>query len=136
MGKIRVENKQFFLEKDELYMSVHYALCYDKFKKDLAAVKDGAHAINYSADKIQTSGGQDPTFELAARRVKLEEKIKNIEEAAKEAAGEFLYPYIMKAITQEAAGYTLLKTRYNIPCGKNLFYTLKRKTYYILAHKI
>ncbi len=136
MGKIRVENKKYWLEKHELYMAVHYALMYNDYKKEYQSITDSSKGIAYDLDRVQSSVNSDPTYALAERRADLAKKIMNIEGAVRAAAGEVLYPFILKAVTQEEVKYTLLRTKYSIPCGKNLFYMLKRKTYYILAKKI
>ena len=137
MGKIRTNVKgKFKLEKHELYMAVHYALRYEELKKEYRLLTDTSKGIRYDLDKVQATIDLDPTFLLAERRAEIGKKISNIESAAKVAAGEVLYPYILKAVTQEGVKYDLMRYEYKMPAGRNLFYLLKRKFYYILAQKI
>lgn len=136
MGKIRTNNKKYWLEKHELYMTIHYAMRYDELKKEYQAIIDSSKAITYDADRVQSSIDSDPTYQLAERRAEVAKKIMNIENSVKAAAGEILYPFILKAVTQEGVNYNLLRTKYSMPCGKNLFYMLRRQAYFILAKKI
>lgn len=53
-----------------------------------------------------------------------------IEEAAK-TADKDLYKYILKAIT-EGLSYTYMKTRMDIPCGKDMYYDRYRRFFWIL----
>ena len=109
---------------------------YDELKKEYQAITDSSKAITYDADRVQSSIDSDPTYQLAERRAEVSKKIMNIENSVKAAAGELLYPFILKAVTQEGVNYNLLRTKYSMPCGKNLFYMLRRQAYFILAKKI
>lgn len=136
MGKVRTNNKAYRLEKHELYMTIHYALRYDEFRREYRDITDSAKAMTYDADRVVASACSDPTYRLAERRAETAKKIMNIEGSVRAAAGDVLYPYILKALTQEGANYELLHYEYKMPCGRNLFYLLKRKAYFILAKKI
>jgi hypothetical protein len=65
------------------------------------------------------------------KKVQYAERIKVIETAAKEA-DEFLYPYLLKAVT-EGLSYPYLKTKMNIPCGKDMYYDRYRKFFWLLS---
>ena len=54
-----------------------------------------------------------------------------IDRAAREAAGDVLAPYILKAATK---GYTYpqLRLSHDIPCGKNLYYKTMRRFWAVL----
>ena len=137
MGKIRTNIKgQYKLEKHELYTAVHYALRYEELKKEYKNLTDTSKGMRYDLDKVQTTIDSDPTYVMAERRAEVAKKIMNIENSVKAAAGELLYPFILKSVTQEGVNYNLLRTKYSMPCGKNLFYMLRRQTYFILAKKI
>lgn len=134
MGNIRTGYKgTYALGKHELYMAIHYALMYHELKEAYNAIEVSAKGINYG-EKIKTGGG-DPTYTLAEKRAEIRSKIDKIESAA-HLASEKYYKYIMKAVTEEGANFNLLKTRYDMPCGKNTFYVLRRKFYYLLAKMI
>lgn len=42
-----------------------------------------------------------------------------------------LYPYILKAVTEELS-FTYLKTKPNIPCGKDMYYDRFRRFFWLL----
>ena len=73
----------------------------------------------------------DLTAKYAIKRVQYAERVKMIETAAKEA-DDFLYPYILKAVT-EGLSYPYLKTRLNIPCGRDMYYDRYRKFFWLLS---
>ena len=66
--------------------------------------------------------------------IELKYKCKLIEQTAIEADAE-LYPYILKAVTNEGVSYNYLKMVYNIPCGKDVYYDRRRKFYCLLSEK-
>ena len=73
----------------------------------------------------------DLTAKYAMRRAQYGERIKMVEELAKEA-DDFLYPYILKAVT-EGLSYTHLKTKHGIPCGRDMYYDRYRKFFWLLS---
>ena len=59
------------------------------------------------------------------------EKIRLIEQIAMEA-DRYLYEYILRAVTENLS-YTYLKSRLNIPCGKDMYYDRYRKFFWLLS---
>lgn len=76
----------------------------------------------------------DGTAHLAMKRAELERKCQLIERTAMEADSE-IYPYILKAVTNEYVGYNYLQTIMDIPCSRNTFYDRRRKFYYLMSMK-
>jgi hypothetical protein len=72
----------------------------------------------------------DPTGQRATRRAYYKERIKLIEDAAREA-DRYLYDYILKAVTEERS-YTYLKAKMKIPCGRDMYYDRYRKFFWLL----
>ena len=56
-----------------------------------------------------------------------------IEMAARDA-DDFLYPFILKAVT-EGLSYTYLKAKLNIPCGRDMYYDRYRKFFWLLCRE-
>ena len=73
----------------------------------------------------------DLTAKYAIRKAYYSEKINMSEKAAMEA-DEDLYIYILKAVT-EGLSYTYLKTRLEIPCGRDMYYDRYRKFFWLLS---
>ena len=83
-------------------------------------------------DKIPSSDiPGDLTAKYAIKKAYYGERIKLIEKAAMEA-DEFLYPYLLKAVT-EGLSYTYLKTTMEIPCGRDMYYDRYRKFFWLLS---
>lgn len=72
----------------------------------------------------------DPTEKRALLKSYYMGKIKLIEDTAK-AADQYLAKYIVKAVT-EGKSYTNLKSRLDIPCGKEMYYDRYRKFFWLL----
>ena len=62
----------------------------------------------------------DPTAKRGVMKAQYAEKMELIEKVAKEA-DKYLYEYILKAVTENLS-YTYLKSKLDIPCGKDLYY--------------
>ena len=56
--------------------------------------------------------------------------MKMVEQAAI-AADDVLYPYILKAVTEDLS-YTYLDMAMNIPCGREKYYKIQRKFFWEL----
>lgn len=72
----------------------------------------------------------DITSRYAEKRLDCLEKMNMVEYAAIEADPD-LYPYILKAVTEELS-FTYLKTKLNIPCGKDMYYDRFRRFFWLL----
>ena len=115
----------------ELY---HYCLQYNEWKDELKYKCDTVRGIEIT-DMPITHSNSDVTQNLAMRRAELNHKCELIESTAKEADSD-LCSYILKAVTNEGITYNYLRMVCNIPCGKNMYYSARKKFYYLLSKKI
>jgi hypothetical protein len=115
----------------ELY---HFCLQYNEWKDELKYKCDTVKSIEVT-DMPTAHGNSDQVQGLAIRRAELSEKIKLIEDIAKEADAD-IYKYILKAVTNEGITYNYLSTVMDIPCGKDMYYDRRRKFYWLLSQKI
>ena len=75
------------------------------------------------------SGGvSDPVAAAAEKRERLLRDVRMIERAAKLAGAE-MAPYILRAVTTRDGVQRVLM---DCPCGKNQFYAMRRRFFYIL----
>jgi hypothetical protein len=82
-------------------------------------------------DKMPTSNiPGDPTAIRALMKAYYSEKIDLIERTAIEA-DRYLYEYIIKAVTENLS-YTYLKSKLDIPCGKDMYYDRYRRFFWLL----
>ena len=126
---------KYTLSKSEFLSAKYYALRYKEWHTELETMTDTVHAITYDGDMVQSSGTGSPTEQLAIRRAELTHKIRIIEETAEETEPT-LCKDILLYVTEEDMTFEKLKRISGIPCGKNFFYHLRRKYYYLLAEKI
>lgn len=126
---------KYALDKHELLSAIHYALRYRKWKDEYKTLADTSKAISYEGDRVQTSGGYDPTETAGMRMAELSGKIALIEQTAKETDPD-LYEWILQGVTEDWATYKYLSTIKGIPCGKDVYFNRRRKFYYLLTRKI
>ena len=126
---------KFTLSKSEFLSAKYYALRYKEWRTEWETMTDTVRAITYDGDMVQSSGTGSPTEQLAIRRAELTHKIRIIEETAEETEPA-MSKHILLYVTEEDMTFEKLKRISGIPCGKNLFYHLRRKYYYLLAKKL
>jgi hypothetical protein len=101
------------------------------WKKTYSALDE----LSLSASMIDSMPSGNSTSDLTAkyaiRKAHYSERIKMIEKAAMDADKD-LYLYILKAVT-EGLSYTYLKTKLEIPCGKDMYYDRYRRFFWLLS---
>ena len=127
--ELSVKNK-YYIDKHRHYQLKHFCLQYPNWKRTYAEL-DGNSISLSSVDKMPNSNlPGDPTAKRAITKVRLVERIDMIEKAAKEADRQ-LHNYILKAVTENLS-YTYLKTKLDIPCGKDMYYDRYRRFFWLL----
>ena len=125
------EKNKYYIDKHRYYELKHFCLQYHEWKKAYASCCEAIiFASRYElmpADNMPS----DLTAKYAIKKAQYAEHIKLIERIAREA-DDFLYPYIIKAVT-EGLSYPYLKTRLNIPCGRDMYYDRYRKFFWLLS---
>ncbi len=125
------EKNKYWIDKHRHYELKHFCLQYPIWKREYA---------NYCSANIQTSTVDrmpssnipgDPTARHAIKKSYYQERIDLIEKVAKEA-DEFLYRYILKAVTEELS-FTYLKSKLDIPCGRDMYYDRYRRFFWLLS---
>jgi hypothetical protein len=125
------ENNKYYIDKHRYYELKHFCLQYNEWKK---AYVSCCESIIFASRFEKLPSGNIPgdlTAKYAMRRAQYGERIKMVEDLAKEA-DDFLHPYILKAVT-EGLSYTHLKTKLDIPCGRDMYYDRYRKFFWLLS---
>lgn len=125
------EKNKYYIDKHRYYELKHFCLQYKEWKKSYELCND---SLIFAATFEKTHSGGTPsdlTAKYAMRKVLYAERIKMIETAAKEA-DDFLYPYILQAVT-EGLSYTYLKAKLGIPCGRDMYYDRYRRFFWLLS---
>lgn len=128
-----VKHNEWKLSKHEFYVSYHFALQYREWKDKYNSMI-GLSAINVDG-MPHGNATSDPTSSQALKLSDYKTKIKIIEDTVKQT-DESLYCWLIKAVTNEDISYNYLKSVMDIPCGKNEYYKLRRKFYFLLYNKL
>lgn len=128
--ELSVKNK-YWIDRHRYYELKHFCLQYLQWKKTYAAL-DELSMTSSIFDRTPTSNiPGDLTAKYAMRKAYYSEKINLIEKAAMDADKD-LYIYILKAVTEDLS-FTYLKSRLEIPCGRDMYYDRYRKFFWLLS---
>lgn len=128
--ELSMKNK-YWIDKHRYYELKHFCLQYPEWKKSYFDM-DGTTVsaiVGKSSDNIPP----DPTARQAVTMAHYSKRMDIIERAARKADAE-LYSYILQAVT-EGLSYTYLKSKLNIPCGKDMYYDRYRRFFWILSNE-
>ena len=125
------EKNKYYIDKHRYYELKHFCLQYNEWKKAHAACNASMIFSSNLERMPSTNTPSDLTAKYAIRKAQYGERIKMIEQAAMEA-DEFLYKYILKAVT-EGLSYTYLKGKMSIPCGRDMYYDRYRRFFWLLS---
>ena len=128
-AEISQKNK-YYIDKHRHYELKHFCLQYPEWKRAYADFDNPAVSLS-SIERVSTSNiPGDPTATRAMMKARYAEKMALIEKAAKDA-DMYLHNYILKAVTENLS-YTYLKSRLNIPCGRDMYYDRYRRFFWLL----
>lgn len=128
--ELSIKNK-YWIDKHRYYELKHFCLQYASWKKTHAAINDLCISSS-TIDRVSSNNfHSDLTAKYAIRKAYYSNKIKMVEQAAMEADAD-LYKYILKAVT-EGLSYNYLKTKLEIPCGRDLYYDRYRRFFWLLS---
>lgn len=125
------DKNKYYIDKHRYYELKHFCLQYNEWKKAYASCNESIIFASNLDKTPSTNLPSDLTAKYAMKKAYYGERIKLIEHAAKEA-DDFLYPYLLRAVT-EGLAYTHLKTRYDIPCGRDMYYDRYRRFFWLLS---
>lgn len=129
-AEVSTKNK-YWIDKHRHYELKHFCLQYPMWKKVYSEFSDFSIPLS-TIERVSTSNiPGDPTAKRAIMKSYYAEKIAMIERVAKET-DKYLYDYIIKAVT-EGLSYTYLKTKLDMPCGRDMYYDRYRKFFWLLS---
>ena len=127
--ELSIKNK-YHIDKHRHYELKHFCLQYPNWKRTYADLDESSMSLS-SFDRMPAGNlPGDPTATRAMAKARLIKRIELIERVAREADMQ-LYDYILKAVT-EGLSYTYLKSRLDIPCGKDMYYDRYRRFFWLL----
>lgn len=128
------EKNRYWIDKHRYYELKHFCLQYPIWKnayKMLDGYENKSVINKFIPEK--TRNMHSPTEYCAEGRAYYAERIELIERVSKETDSSLSY-YILKGVT-DGLPYDILKLRYNIPCGKDMYYGLYRRFFWLLSKK-
>lgn len=125
------EKNKYYIDKHRYYELKHFCLQYREWKKSYELCNESIIFASTVEKMPSDNVPSDLTAKYAIKKVQYAERINLIEESAKEA-DDYLYPYILKGVT-EGLPYTHLKTKLDIPCGRDMYYDRYRKFFWLLS---
>ena len=127
--EISMKNK-YWIDKHRHYELKHFCLQYPTWRRVYSEYDDANYPLSM-IDHIPTSNlPGDPTAKRAMMKAYYSSKIDLIENVAVEA-DRYLSNYIIKAVT-EGYSYTYLKTKLEMPCGRDMYYDRYRRFFWLL----
>lgn len=129
-AEVSMKNK-YWIDKHRHYELKHFCLQYPLWKQAYIDFSDPAIPLSLIEGTPTSNIPGDPTAKRAIMRAYYAEKIELIERVAKEA-DRYLWDYILKGVT-EGLSYTYLKTKLDIPCGRDMYYDRYRKFFWLLS---
>lgn len=125
------EKNKYWIPKHRYYELKHFCMQYLDWKRIYAAV-DELSMTSAICERLPSSNiPSDLTAKYAIRKAHYSSRINLIEKIAMDT-DEDLYIYILKAVT-EGLSYTYLKSRLDIPCGKDMYYDRYRRFFWLLS---
>lgn len=128
--EISAKNK-YYIDKHRYYELKHFCLQYREWKKAYISCNESIIFASQIENTRSTNTPSDITAKYALKRAQYAERINLVEKAAVEA-DEFLSSYILKAVT-EGLSYTYLKSKLDIPCGRDMYYDRYRRFFWLLS---
>ena len=126
------EKNKYWIDKHRYYELKHFCLQYKEWKKAYAACNESIIFASSMEEHRSSNTMSDITAKYAIKRAYYAGRIKLVEKAAMDAEPD-LYLYILKAVT-EGLSYTYLKTKLEIPCGRDMYYDRYRKFFWLLSN--
>lgn len=129
-AKISEKNK-YYIDKHRHYELKHYCRQYPSWKKAYAACASDDIPMALIEGARRTTGVYDPTVARDVTKTYYSDKMEMLEQVARDA-DRYLWQYILKAVT-EGLSYTYLRTKLDIPCGKDMYYDRYRRFFWLLS---
>lgn len=129
-AEISTKNR-YWIDKHRHYELKHFCLQYPIWKKEHAICNIPTVASSISDGMPSGNEPGDPTARFAIKKAYYSERIDLLENVARET-DKYLCNYILKAVT-EGLSYTYLKTKLDIPCGRDMYYDRYRRFFWLLS---
>ena len=121
---------RYWIERHRQYELKHFCLQYPQWKKAYIELEGYFRSNNLNAVSSSYGYITSPVETIAESRLYFLDRMRMVEHAAEEASPD-LWKYLLIGVT-EGLSYEHLKARLEIPCGKDLYYDIYRRFFWIL----
>lgn len=129
-AKISERNK-YYIDKHRHYELKHFCLQYPEWKRAYSDLNNASLPLSM-IERVPTSNiPGDPTAKRALMKARYLERIQLIEKIAIET-DRYIGDYILKAVTEDLS-YSYLRSKLEIPCGKDMYYDRYRRFFWLLS---
>lgn len=125
------KKNKYWIDKHRHYELKHFCLQYPSWKKAYIDCLDCDISMAMIDGVRQVDGLYNPVSTRSSTRAYYSDRMKMLEQVAKDA-DKYLWHYILRAVT-EGLSYTYLKTKLDIPCGKDMYYDRYRRFFWLLS---
>lgn len=125
------KSREYWLEEHRYYELKHFCLQYPIWKETYEAMRENVKTSGLLDLYIKSNLIGDPTGDCVEARMFYSERIEMVEVAA-EATDSEIGKYILKGVT-EGLSYDKLNEEAPVPCGKDKYYKLYRKFFWLLS---
>lgn len=123
------ENSKYFITRHRYYELKHFCLQYSYWRKQYV-ILSGYSRNPELYSHVKHSDFGDPTARIAEEMAFYSCRMDTVKKAAFET-DEVLGDYILKAVT-EGLSYEAVKAKLEIPCGRETYYELYRRFFWLL----
>ncbi|MBR3374819.1 MAG: hypothetical protein IKG71_03395 [Firmicutes bacterium] len=127
------KKSKYYLPKESFLTAVHYCKQYPLWVAEIETIAGTVKGISYDKPRVQASSDYDPTEEAAIRLSDVSKKKDLLDKIAVEIGGN-LAEWIVYGVCYDMPYYKLQMK--GIPCGKDLYYLLRRRFYYEVSKRI
>ena len=127
------KKSKYWIEKHRYYELKHFCLQYPSWKKSYISFDGYKHSCDNALIYQKNNEISDPTSKCVELREKYFDNMKLVEQTCIET-DDFLHNYILISVS-EGLTYEYLRSKYNIPCCRDVFYDRYRKFFWILDKK-
>ena len=125
------DKNRYRISKHRYYELKHFCLQYGEWKERYNELTSNMGMAVPSKLAIRTSYIPDTTAETAITRSLLKKNMDLVDDVITAADSELGF-YLKKAVT-EGISFINLKSRYSIPCERDMFYNRYRKFFWLLS---
>lgn len=128
------KRNKWWISKHRYYELKHFCLQYPEWKKLYLELEESIKSPSACVFQPNEMGNySDLVAKTAIQMTEISDKMALVEQTCTDV-DDILGKYLFRSVT-EGRSYTYLTTVLEIPCGRDLFYNIYRKFFWLLSHR-